>query len=105
MLMSSEIQKSESGLRWVEVHRNPPQSTLYFMFSLPGLCTTLNSFFFASRVINFKYFLIFFNIFDGKIKLLCFLKGKGGNKIIFITLYITIIYKLLFKQIRIFRVY
>ena len=62
-------------------------------------------FFFASRVINFKLFLIFFNIFDGKIKLLCFLKGKGGNKIIFITLYITIIYKLLFKHIRIFRVY
>ena len=63
------------------------------------------SFFFASRVINFKCFLIFFNIFDGKIKLLCFLKGKGGNKIIFITLYITIIYKFEFKQIRIFRVY
>ena len=105
MLMSSEIQKSESGLRWVEVHRNPPQSTLYFMFSLSGLYTTLNSFFFASRVINFKCFLIFFNIFDGKIKLLCFLKGKGGNKIIFITLYITIIYKFEFKQIRIFRVY
>ena len=76
MLMSSEIQKSESGLRWVEVHRNPPQSTLYFMFWLSGLCTTLNSFFFASRVINFKCFLIFFNIFDGKIKLLCFSKGK-----------------------------
>ena len=63
------------------------------------------SFFFASRVINFKFFLIFFNIFDGKIKLLCFLKGKGGNKIIFITLYITIIYKFEFKQIRIFRVF
>ena len=28
MLMSSEIQKSESGLRWVEVDLNPPQSTL-----------------------------------------------------------------------------
>ena len=56
------------------------------------------SLFFASRVINFKCFLIFFNIFDGKIKLLCFLKGKGGNKIIFITLYITIIYKFEFKR-------
>ena len=63
------------------------------------------SLFYASRVINFKCFLIFFNIFDGKIKLLCFLKGKGGNKIIFITLYITIIYKFEFKQIRIFRIF
>ena len=72
MLMSSEIQKSESGLRWIEVHRNPPQSTLNFMFSLSGLCTTLNSFFFASRVINFKCFLIFFNTFDGKINYCAF---------------------------------
>ena len=98
MLMSSEILKSESGLRWVEVHLNPPQSTLYFMFLLFGLCTTNFSFFFASRVINFKCFLIFFNIFDGKLKLLCFLKGKVGNKIIFITLYITIIYKFEFEK-------
>ena len=92
MFMSSEIQKSESGLKWVEVHLNPPQSILYFMFLLSSLCTTNFFLFFASWVINFKCFLIFFNIFDGKIKLLCFLKGKGGNKIIFITLYITIIY-------------
>ena len=63
------------------------------------------SLFLASRVINFKCFLIFFNTFDGKLKLLCFLKGKGGNKIIFITLYITIIYKSELKQSRIFRVY
>ena len=63
------------------------------------------SLFLAGRVINFKCFLIFSNIFDGKINSLCFLKGKGGNKIIFITLYITIIYKFEFKQIRIFRVF
>ena len=27
ILMSSEIQKSESGLRWIELHLNPPQPT------------------------------------------------------------------------------
>ena len=63
------------------------------------------SLFFGSRVINFKCFWMFFNTFDGKLKLLCSLKGKGGNKIIFITLYITIIYKFELKQIRIFKVY
>ena len=86
----------------------PPQPTsIHFVLHVFAFWFMYNIkfFFFASRVINFKCLLIFFNIFDGKIKLLCFLKGKGRNKIIFITLYITIIYKLLFKQIRIFRVY
>ena len=63
------------------------------------------SLFFGSTVINFKCFWMFFNTFDGKLKLLCSLKGKCGNKIIFIILYIPIIYKFELKQIRIFKVY
>ena len=63
------------------------------------------SLFFGSTVINFKCFWMFFNTFDGKLKLLYSLKGKCGNKIIFIILYIPIIYKFELKQIRIFKVY